>query len=184
MERILRYLVDEEEFLSPYGIRSLSKTYQANPYVLQSHGAEAEVRYEPGESESGMFGGNSNWRGPVWFPPNYLLVEALERYHHFYGDEFQIEFPARSGQKHSLREVAHLIAERLCALFLPDAKGRRPAHGVEPRYQSDAHFRNLVTFYEFFHGDTGQGLGAAHQTGWTALVVEMLTDVISAKTRK
>ena len=180
MERILRYLVDQEEFLSPYGIRSLSRTYLAHPYVLRSHGAEAEVRYEPGESESGMFGGNSNWRGPVWFPPNFLLVEALERYHHFYGDQFRIEFPARSGELHSLREVAHLIARRLCALFLPDEKGRRPLHGDEPRYQSDAQFRNLVTFYEFFDGETGKGLGAAHQTGWTALVVEMLTDVIAS----
>ena len=181
MERILRYMVDEAEFLSPYGIRSLSKTYQANPYVLSSHGAEAEVRYEPGVSESGMFGGNSNWRGPVWFPTNFLLVEVLERYHHFYGDAFRIEFPSGSGKLHTLREVAHLIAQRLCALFLPDANGRRPSDGEEPRYQTDEHFKSLVTFYEFFHGDTGKGLGAAHQTGWTALVVEMLLDVIHAR---
>jgi hypothetical protein len=106
---------------------------------------------------------------------------VLERYHHFYGDEFRIEFPSRSGQLHSLREVAHLIAQRLCALFLPDAKGYRPSHGTEARYQQDEHFRSLVTFYEFFHGDTGQGLGAAHQTGWTALVVEMLLDVIQSR---
>ena len=155
-----------------------------HPYVLQSHGATAQVRYEPGESESGMFGGNSNWRGPVWFPLNFLLVEVLERYHHFYGDEFQIEFPARSGQMRNLKEVAHLVAERLCALFLPDAKGWRPSHGEEPRYQTDEHFRKLVTFYEFFHGDTGKGLGAAHQTGWTALVVELLADVIAARNTK
>jgi len=128
-----------------------------------------------------MFGGNSNWRGPVWFPSNFLLVEVLERYHHFYGNDFRIEFPTGSGQLHSLREVAHLIAQRLCALFLRDANGRRAAHGDEPRYQSDAYFKDLVTFYEFFHGDTGQGLGAAHQTGWTALVVELLLDVIHAR---
>jgi Glycosyl hydrolase family 63 C-terminal domain len=184
MERLLKYLVDEAEFLSPYGIRSLSKVYRDTPYVLKSHGAVAEVRYEPGESESGMFGGNSNWRGPVWFPLNFLLVEVLERYHHFYGDEFKIEFPTRSGQMRNLKDVAHLIAERLCGLFLPDAKGRRPSHGDEPRYQTDADFRNLVTFYEFFHGDTGKGLGAAHQTGWTALVVELLADVIAARNTK
>jgi hypothetical protein len=178
MERILNYLVDEEEFLSPFGIRSLSRIYRERPFVLRSHGAEAEVHYEPGVSESGMFGGNSNWRGPVWFPTNFLLVEALERYHHFYGDEFRIEFPARSGEWHNLRYVAHAIAQRLCALFLPDGEGRRPANGSEARYHQDASFRELVTFYEFFHGETGQGLGAAHQTGWTALVVELLSDVI------
>ncbi len=183
MERILRYMVDEAEFLSPYGIRSLSKAYQTQPYLLRSHGAEAEVRYEPGVSETGMFGGNSNWRGPVWFPTNFLLVEALERYHHFYGDEFRIEFPSRSGNRHTLREIAHFIAQRLCALFLPDANGRRPLNGDEARYQRDPHFRDLVTFYEFFHGDTGQGLGAAHQTGWTALVAEMLLDVVHARAR-
>jgi hypothetical protein len=181
MERILRYLVDENEFLSPYGIRSLSKIYREQPYVLRAEGAQAEVRYEPGASETGMFGGNSNWRGPVWFPTNFLLVEALERYHHFYGDEFRIEFPARSGQMLSLREVAHRISERLCALFIPGANGQRPSHGAEVRYQRDEHFRGLVNFYEFFHGDTGQGLGAAHQTGWTALVVEMLLDVVQAR---
>jgi hypothetical protein len=181
MERILRYLLDEEEFLSPYGIRSLSKVYRAHPYMLSYQGAEAEVRYEPGESESGMFGGNSNWRGPVWFPTNFLLVEALERYHHFYGNEFKVEFPTRSGQMHTLREVAQLIAQRLCQLFLPDASGRRPSHGTEPRYQQDEQFKSLVSFYEFFHGDTGQGLGAAHQTGWTALVVELLADVARAR---
>src|SRR5208282_2668126 len=124
-----------------------------------------------------------NWRGPVWFPTNYLLLEALERYHHFYGDEFRIEFPTGSGNLRTLRETAHLIAERLCALFLPDADGRRPLNGEEHRYQRDPQFRQLVTFYEFFHAETGQGLGAAHQTGWTALVVDMLLDVIQGRLR-
>ncbi len=183
MERILRYVFDEGELLSPYGIRSLSKVYREHPYVMESHGASADVRYEPGNSESGMFGGNSNWRGPVWFPTNYLLLEALERYHHFYGDEFRIEFPTGTGNLRTLRETAHLIAERLCALFLPDADGRRPLNGEEHRYQRDPHFRQLVTFYEFFHAETGQGLGAAHQTGWTALVVDMLLDVIQGRLR-
>ena len=181
MERVMRYLVDEDEFLSPHGLRSLSKVYRDKPYVLRSEGAEAEVHYEPGVSETGMFGGNSNWRGPVWFPVNYLLIEALERYHHFYGDEFRVEFPARSGKSCTLREVAHLIAERMCGLFVADREGRRPSHGAETRFREDAHFRQLVNFYEFFHGDTGQGLGAAHQTGWTALVVELINDIVRAR---
>ena len=152
----------------------------AHPYVLDGH-QEWSVRYDPGDSTTGMFGGNSNWRGPVWFPINYLLIEALERYHHFYGDSFQVECPTGSGRMMTLRDVAHELSRRLLALFLPDAKGRRPAHGDEARYAVDPAFKKLVLFYEFFHGDTGQGLGASHQTGWTALAIEALRDVIDQR---
>jgi hypothetical protein len=174
--RILKYVLDESEFLSPHGLRSLSRVHAAHPYVLGGH-ADWRVQYDPGDSTTGIFGGNSNWRGPVWFPLNYLLAESLERYHHFYGDELKVECPTGSGQFLTLSEVAHLLSRRLVGLFLPDASGRRPAHGEEARYAKDPAFRDLILFYEFFHGDTGQGLGASHQTGWTALVVEALRDM-------
>ena len=180
LQRILRYVLDESEFLSPNGIRSLSRVHEAHPYVLDGH-QEWSVRYDPGDSTTGMFGGNSNWRGPIWFPTNYLLIEALERYHHFYGDSLLVECPTGSGRMMTLRDVAHEISRRLLGLFLPDGRGRRPAHGDEARYAVDPAFRNLVLFYEFFHGDTGQGLGASHQTGWTALAIEALRDVIEQR---
>jgi hypothetical protein len=132
------------------------------------------VAYVPGESDSGLFGGNSNWRGPVWMPMNYLLVEALERYHHFYGEGFTVECPTGSGRRMNLGEVAREIAARLASLFLPDAQGRRPCHGDDRRYADDPHFRDLVLFHEYFHGDTGRGVGASHQTGWTALAVRLI----------
>lgn len=174
LERVLRRLLDESEFLSPYGVRSLSRYHKENPYVCRTGGQENRVAYVPGDSDSGMFGGNSNWRGPVWFPVNYLLIEALERYHHFYGDAFRVECPAGSGTQMNLAEVACELAGRLRRIFLPDAEGGRPCHGGGRRFADDPHWRDLVLFHEYFHGDTGRGLGASHQTGWTALVARLL----------
>jgi hypothetical protein len=177
LERMLRYLLDENEFLSPCGIRSLSRAYQDNPYVFSPCSHSNPVRYVPGDSDSDLFGGNSNWRGPVWMPVNYLLVEALERYHHFYGNDLTVECPTGSGRRMNLREVAREIACRLVSLFMPDAAGRRPCHGDDRRYAIDPHWRDLVLFYECFHGDNGRGLGASHQTGWTALVARLIEDL-------
>ena len=174
LERVLRYMLDEKEFLSPYGIRSLSRVHQDKPYIFRLDGQEYRVDYEPGESTTGFFGGNSNWRGPVWFPINYLLIEALERYHHFYGDGLQVECPTGSGRMLNLQQVADDLRCRLACLFLPDAQGRRPCHGDDRRYAEDPHWRDLVLFHEYFHGETGRGLGASHQTGWTALTVQLL----------
>src|ERR1039458_4159743 len=162
-------MLDENEFLSPYGIRSLSRIHREQPYVFHLDGQEYRVDYEPGGATTGFFGGNSNWRGPVWFPVNYLLIEALERYHHFYGDGLRVECPTGSGHLLNLQEVADELRCRLSRLFLPDAQGRRPCHGEERRYAEDPHWRDLVLFHEYFHGETGRGLGASHQTGWTAL---------------
>jgi len=175
--RVLRYLLDENEFLSPYGIRSLSRVHREHPYVLRDGDVEWRVEYAPGESETPLFGGNSNWRGPIWFPMNYLLIEALERFHHFYGEELRVECPTGSGRLMNLREVARELSGRLARLFLPDAEGRRPCHGTEARYATDPHWRDLVLFHEYFHAETGQGLGASHQTGWTALVARFLADL-------
>ena len=172
----LRYVFDEKEFLSPHGVRSLSRAYADQPFVLRLGDQEHRVGYEPGESQSGLFGGNSNWRGPVWFPLNYLLIEALERYHHFYGDTFMMEFPTGSGRQLNLKQIACELAGRLSSLFLPDAAGRRPALGGEKRFAEDPHWRDLVWFHEYFHGDTGHGLGASHQTGWTALVTRLIEE--------
>jgi hypothetical protein len=174
LAQVLRYMLDENEFLSPYGIRSLSKIHATNPYVFVAGDVEHRVDYEPGESSTGLFGGNSNWRGPVWFPVNYLLIESLEIYHHFYGDQFKVECPTGSGHFMNLKQVADELALRLSRLFIPDASGARPSHGGDPRYASDPAWRDLVLFYEYFHGDTGQGLGASHQTGWTALVARLI----------
>ena len=174
LQRVLQRVLDESEFLSPYGLRALSRTHAANPFVFNSGGQELRVDYVPGESNTGMFGGNSNWRGPIWFPVNYLLVEALERYHHFYGDDFKVECPTGSGVLMTLKEVATELSRRMSNLFLPDANGRRPCHGDDARYQDDPHWKDLVLFYEYFHGDAGRGCGASHQTGWTALVLRLL----------
>jgi len=172
--RVLSYMLDEREFLSPYGIRSLSRIHGEHPFTLRVGDEEATVRYSPGESDTYIFGGNSNWRGPIWFPINYLVIEALERYHHFYGDSLKVECPTGSGQMMTLGEVAHELASRLTKLFLPDGRGARPAHGGDRRYAQNPHWRDLVLFYEHFHGDTGRGLGASHQTGWTALITRCL----------
>jgi len=174
LRRVLKYMLDENEFLSPFGVRSLSKYHEANPYELHLNGTSSEVRYQPGESDTSMFGGNSNWRGPIWFPVNFLLIEALERYHHFYGNDFKIEFPTGSGKALTLKQIARLLSQRLSRLFMPGSDGRRPAHGEADRYASDPAFKDLMLFYEYFHGDTGEGLGASHQTGWTSLVYECL----------
>ncbi len=172
--RVLERMCDEEEFLSPYGLRALSKFHQANPFVLHQNGQEYRVDYEPAESSTGLFGGNSNWRGPVWFPLNFLMIESLQRLSYYYGDDFRIEFPTRSGQFKNLGEVAAELSRRLSRIFLRNQEGRRPVYGAAEKFQSDPHFRDYVWFYEYFHGDNGAGIGASHQTGWTALVAKLL----------
>jgi hypothetical protein len=178
---VLRYLLDESEFLSPNGVRSVSRVHATNPYIFRHGSEEFRVQYDPAESSSGLFGGNSNWRGPVWFPVNYLLVEALERYNHFYGDTLRVECPVGSGKMLTLGEVASELSARLSGIFLPDADGRRACHGDETRYATDPHWRDLVLFHEYFHGDNGRGVGASHQTGWTALVVRCLETVAKSR---
>ena len=175
--RVLGRVLDEDEFLSPHGIRSLSRVHLTQPFTLSAGGSTWSVGYVPGDSDSGLFGGNSNWRGPLWLPVNFLLIEALERYHHFYGDGLKVECPTGSGTWMNLAEVAAEISRRLSSLFLPDATGCRPCHGDDTRYRDEPAFRDLVLFHEFFHGDTGAGHGASHQTGWTALVAECLRRV-------
>lgn len=172
--RLLAVMLDENEFLSPYGIRSLSAIHAERPFVFDFAGQRNEVRYLAGESDSGMFGGNSNWRGPIWFPINFLLIQSLERYHTFYGDSFQVECPTGSGHMMTLHEVALELERRLISMFEPDEHGRRPAHGDVEQYQNDPNWKDLVLFYEYFHADSGLGLGASHQTGWTALVATLL----------
>jgi Glycosyl hydrolase family 63 C-terminal domain len=174
LERILRYLLDENEFLSPYGIRSLSKVHEKSPYVFMVGKEEYRVDYVPGESTTAMFGGNSNWRGPVWLPLNYLLIEALERYHHFYQDSLKVECPTGSGNWVNLRQVSKELSRRLSNLFLFEKDGNRPCHAKNSLYQNDQHWKDLVLFYEYFHGDNGGGCGASHQTGWTALVTRCI----------
>lgn len=176
LKRVLEYLFDEDEFLSPYGIRSLSKYHKDHPYVLNFGGEEHKVGYVPSESTSYLFGGNSNWRGPIWFPVNFMLLEALEKYHHFYGDSLTVELPRGSGNLVTLDKAADDIAKRLINIFLPDENGNRPVHGQHADWYRDEHFRNLVLFYEYFDGDTGRGVGASHQTGWTGLVAKLLED--------
>jgi hypothetical protein len=182
LRRVLRYLFDEEEFLSPYGIRSLSRVHLERPFVLDLGREEYRVAYLPGESDSGMFGGNSNWRGPVWFPLNFLIVEALLRYDRFYGDGFRVEYPTGSGREVTLDVAARDIARRLSRLFLPDDRGRRPCHGADGRFAEDPCWRDLVLFYEYFNGDDGRGVGASHQTGWTALVTRCLEIAAEGRT--
>jgi hypothetical protein len=181
LECVLKYLLDENEFFSPHGIRSLSAIHREHPFRLNLGGQQLHVQYVPGEADSQLFGGNSNWRGPIWFPMNYLLIEALERYQFFYGDSLKVECPTGSGRMMTLGEVAQEIGRRLTALFLPGDQGRRPCHGEEPRFIDDPNFRDLILFYEYFHGDTGRGLGASHQTGWTALVSKLLEAESKAK---
>ncbi len=174
MLRVLRFMLDESEFLSPYGIRSLSKYHQEHPFILTLDGRENRVDYEPAESTTPLFGGNSNWRGPVWFPVNFLLIEALQRYHYYYGNDLKVEFPYGSGQQKTLWEVAAEISRRMVRIFLRGEDGRRPVYGNAELFQADPHWRDLMLFYEYFHGDNGAGLGASHQTGWTALVSKLL----------
>jgi hypothetical protein len=181
LERVLQRLLDEDEFLSPHGVRSVSRVHRDRPYVFHAAGNEYRVDYVPGESNTGIFGGNSNWRGPIWFPVNFLLIEALERYHHFYGDSLKVECPTGSGRMLNLSQVAKELSIRLAHIFLPDERGRRPCHGNDDRYAADPHFRDLVLFHEYFHGDDGRGVGASHQTGWTALVVRCLEDLAHSR---
>jgi hypothetical protein len=176
LQRVLRYLLDESEFLSPHGIRSVSRVHKDHPYEIDVHGMSHRVDYVPAEGNTGLFGGNSNWRGPIWFPINYLVLEALERYHHFYGDDFRVECPVGSGRLLNLQEVARELEERLARTFLADEAGHRPCHGGEERYATDPHWKDLVLFHEYFHGDNGRGVGASHQTGWTALVLRCIED--------
>jgi Glycosyl hydrolase family 63 C-terminal domain len=174
MKRLLNRMLDETAFLSEFGVRSLSKFYGENPSVFERAGQRFEVRYVPGDSDSDVFGGNSNWRGPIWMPVNFLIIESLQRFHSYYGDEFKVEYPVRSGRLLHLGEVADELSRRLCRIFLRDENGRRPVLGQSRIEQEDIHFRDNVLFYEYFHGDTGRGLGAAHQTGWTALIALLL----------
>jgi hypothetical protein len=164
MKCLLRRMLDPEEFLSDYGVRSLSKYHQTHPYVLDVHGEEKVVSYEPGESQSGIFGGNSNWRGPVWFPGNYLLIESLQQFHHYYGDDFRVECPTGSGRFMHLKEVANELSNRLIRLWMRNGPAKSGNGRLEQRY----------LFHEYFHGDTGAGLGASHQTGWTGLVAKLI----------
>jgi hypothetical protein len=173
LDRIFKYVFDEDEFLSQHGVRALSKFHKHNPYKLEVDGKIHTVDYEPGESMTALFGGNSNWRGPVWFPLNFLLIESLQRFHYYYGDEFQVECPSRSGKHVSLWSAASEISRRLSRIFLR-RDGRRAVYGATELFQSDPHWRDLILFYEYFHAETGEGLGASHQTGWTALVAKLI----------
>lgn len=174
LKRLLTKMLDENEFLSPYGIRSMSAVYGKQPYLFECAGDGHIVRYVPGESDTAMFGGNSNWRGPVWFPINYLICESLRTYDSFYGETFKVECPTGSGIQMSLGKVADEIESRLIRLFTADSNGRRPCFGEESVYQTHPNWKNLLLFHEYFHGDNGRGLGASHQTGWTSLVATLL----------
>jgi glycogen debranching enzyme len=169
-------MLDENEFLSPHGIRSLSQVHREQPFVLALDGREYGVHYTPAESDTTLFGGNSNWRGPVWFPVNYLLIEALERYHHFYGDDLRVECPTGSGRLMNLGEVARELSRRLASLFVPNGDGARPCHGRDSRFRDDPHWRDLVTFGEYFCGDSGRGIGARYQ-GWTTLAIPCFENI-------
>jgi hypothetical protein len=175
--RILEKMLDEDEFLSPYGLRALSRFHDTHPFTIELAGASYSVDYEPGESESGLFGGNSNWRGPIWFPVNYLMIGALRRYANFYGRDLLVEYPTGSGHQVTLDALADDLSRRLVGLFLDDEHGRRPVFGDIEVLQTDPGWHDLVPFHEYFHGDTGRGLGASHQTGWTGLVVDLILGV-------
>ena len=174
LRRILARMLDENEFLSPYGIRALSRYHEDHPYVVNVEGQEYRVNYLPAESDTGMFGGNSNWRGPIWMPVNAVLIRALLSYYLYYGDKFKIECPTGSGQMMNFFEVAHEIANRLERIFLRDKSGRRPVYGGTEKFQTDPHWKDYILFYEYFHGDNGAGLGASHQTGWTGIIAKLI----------
>jgi hypothetical protein len=174
MKRLLSRMLDETEFLSEYGIRSLSKRYGEQPYSIRIRGGELKVQYVPGESDSDMYGGNSNWRGPIWMPMNFLLIESLRKYHFYYSDDFRIEYPTASGHYRSLKEVGTELANRLLKIFLRDEQGRRAVFGNHEQMQTDPHFKDHILFHEYFHGDSGKGLGASHQTGWTGLIANLI----------
>jgi Mannosylglycerate hydrolase MGH1-like glycoside hydrolase domain len=174
MKRLLTRMLDENEFLSPYGVRAISKVHEREPYVFPVDGMDLTVRYLPAESDSGLFGGNSNWRGPIWFPVNFLIIESLQKFHHYYGDDFKVECPVGSGNFLTINDVAAELGARLTRIFLKDEDGRRPVFAQYPRLQEDPHFRDYLLFFEYFHGDSGRGVGASHQTGWTGLVAKLL----------
>jgi hypothetical protein len=174
LRRVLSVMLDEREFLSPYGIRAISQIHREHPYILDVNGHEHRVDYEPAESTSGLFGGNSNWRGPIWFPINFLLVEALQKFHHYFGDSYTVECPTGSGRQMTLWQVSQEISRRLSRIFTEDTNGRRPVFGGIELFQTDPNWHDLIPFHEYFHGDTGAGIGASHQTGWTALVAKLL----------
>jgi hypothetical protein len=179
--QMLNYLLDETEFLSDFGVRSMSRIHDQQPFVFEMEGQSFSVRYNPAESDSGLFGGNSNWRGPIWFPVNFLIIEALETYHDFYGDTLKVECPVGSGQELNLKEIATELASRLSKLFIANSDGQRPINANESRFANDPHWKDLVLFYEYFHGDNGRGMGASHQTGWTALVINCLERLHASK---
>lgn len=174
LRQVLRVMLDEREFLSAYGIRALSRGHGDNPYVLRLDSRNFGIDYQPGESTTGLFGGNSNWRGPIWFPVNYLLIESLQKFHHYFGDSYKVECPTGSGVFMTLWEVAADLSRRLTRIFLQDEQGQRPVHRNVGPYRDDPHWRDLVLFHEYFHGDDGSGVGASHQTGWTGLVAKLL----------
>ncbi|MCH7773656.1 MAG: glucosidase [Bacteroidetes bacterium] len=173
-KRLLKRMLDETEFLSDYGVRALSKFHNSDPYVFRTNGNEFKVGYEPAESKTSLFGGNSNWRGPIWFPMNFLIIESLQRFHHYYGDDFKVEYPTNSGKYITINEIANELSKRLVKIFLKDNNGRRPVYGENKKFQKDPHFKNYLLFYEYFHGDNGRGIGASHQTGWTGLIAKLL----------
>ncbi|HEX8802382.1 MAG TPA: glucosidase, partial [Terriglobales bacterium] len=174
LRRILTAMLDESEFLSPFGIRSLSKFHQHHPYLFEVHGQQYRVDYLPAESNTGMFGGNSNWRGPIWMPVNGLIIRGLMQMYPFYGPDFKVECPTGSGKYMTLFEVAKEIGRRLSSMFLRDANGKRPVYGGTKKFQEDPYWKDYILFYEYFHGDNGAGLGASHQTGWTGTIARVL----------
>jgi hypothetical protein len=174
LSRILEKMLDEAEFLGPHGIRALSRYHRDQPYRFDVDGQTHRVAYEPGESSTGLFGGNSNWRGPVWFPVNYLLIESLQKFHHYLGNDFTVECPSHSGQQKPLWQVALDLEDRLITTFLPNEAGHRPVYGNLEIFQQDPHWRDHILFHEYFHGDSGAGLGASHQTGWTGMVAKLI----------
>jgi hypothetical protein len=180
LRRVLKVMLDEREFLSPYGIRAVSRVHRDQPYVLNVDGQEYRVDYEPAESSTGLFGGNSNWRGPIWFPINVLLVESLQKFHHYFGNDYKVECPTGSGQMLTLWEVAAEISRRLQSIFVRDAQQHRAVFGANELFQSDPNWSELIPFHEYFNGDTGAGVGASHQTGWTALVAKLLQQAAPA----
>jgi hypothetical protein len=174
MKCLLRRMLDENEFLSAHGVRALSRYHRDNPYVFSCNGTELTVNYEPAESKSGVFGGNSNWRGPVWMPVNFLIIESLQKFHHYYGDDFKVECPTRSGKFLTINEIAEELSRRVIGLFLKDENERRPVLGYHEKLATDPHFRDYILFHEYFDGENGRGVGASHQTGWSALVAKLL----------
>jgi hypothetical protein len=180
MKRVLERMLDESEFLSPYGVRAISRYHLDHPYVFEYGNYRSEVKYLPGESDSDLFGGNSNWRGPIWMPVNYLIIESLRKFGSFYGDGFRVECPKGSGNMLSLGEVADELRNRLTRIFLCDAYGRRPVFNGYEKMQTDPHFKDYIWFHEYFDGEDGRGLGASHQTGWTGLIANLIDELYAA----